>query len=165
MLEDNDLVWHNSNSYSPEEELEMQRAEAFKQIKQNKKFKITAIIMCIICVVFFIYEIMGVILIKTRNIMPEIFYNYNDYLAVQDRLREEYFSIEVEDMSISEIKKQARKEVPVVWCIQIDVPNLGNKGGTCSFLLGLIQISTNQNIKNYTKSIVHERLHLYYYTV
>ena len=165
MLDDgNDLIWENSNSYEEYIENDMKEIDEILQFRKDRKFKIGLIVAIILCIIICIYEVTCTVIVKTRNIMPEILYDGDEFLLIKDRLKHEYINIQVKDMTIPEIKKQAAKEVPLTWCIQIDVPELGNKGGTCSFLLGLIQITTNQNSRDYTKALVHERLHLYYYT-
>ena len=147
--EECDIQWENSNYYRPEVIEAAERKINKKRVKKEKRIRRAILVFVVFCCMFFIYEIIGVVLVKTRNIMPNITYDIRDKIYVQQKLREEYLSIRPNDMTVQDIKAQSAKEVPLFWCIQIDVDYLGDKGGVCSFLIGLIQIKTNQKITNY----------------
>ena len=166
MLERDNSTWSNSNCYSEEEDKQLTEKYNLEEKRKDRKFKMTMSIIFVFCILYLIYAVIGTIIVKTSNIMNEIDYNQLDYITIKNNLKNEYNNINVTDMTISDIKKQAGIEVPLTWCIQIDRPHwaMGDKGGTCSFLIGLIRIDDSLNVSDYTKALVHERLHLYYYT-
>ena len=99
------------------------------------------IILSITVLLIFIYEIVATAFIKSRHIMVDRYYKASDYSIIRDKLYNEYHNINCEELTVSQIKNICAKTVPLKWCIQIDTPFLGNKGGTCSYLIGLIFIN------------------------
>ena len=97
-------------------------------------------------------------------IILKIDYSSEEYISIRNKFQEEYDNINCETPIKKEIINSIHKETPLFFYIELESSDTGTMAGYCMFLIWTIVINNTLPIDNYAKALMHERLHLYYYT-
>ena len=163
---EDDFYWGNSNDWDYNDKTIRKQVEKKEKISKEKEISFIEAMkyFCFLLCFILLYNLICIIRVKTSNTMLKVDYNAEDYIVVKNKLAEEYIDIKCETPTKQEIIKSIHRETPLLFCIELESSNTGSMAGYCRFVIWTIVINNTLQIDVYAKALMHERLHLYYYT-
>lgn len=163
---EDDFYWGNSNDWDYNDRTMRRQVERKEKISKEKEISFIEAMKyyCFLLAIILLYNVLCIVKVKTGNIMEKTDYNSLDYITVKNKFEEEYSNIVCETPAKYEVIRSIHAEVPLIFCIELESANTGTMAGYCRFLIWTVVINNTLEIDVYAKALMHERLHLYYYT-